>query len=301
MSTSFGAATNVPDNDLLKRRHVINYAANNSYYNSGYGIGHPSTSFSSSTTTLPPDFAKGTYRVSMEHYDNGQFNCNLSINFSRQDTFGIMCRVTFGKAGTLALAADTEASLSNCEIRFPGKIDLKLRPAHMDVEFSKMGTALLWQQPSTTATPQIISTFNKSELCDASILPASSTVPLYVSRAVLSSASSFFNRMFTGDWAESTCNKRAIPMSSWRPAALVLAIAHLYSGWLPGDDLHQEITSALDDYNLEYSKLSTHDWLNTFELAGMLELPTFAAKVRYQMMAEMDRQLAVMGKGQSTR
>ncbi|KAJ3351973.1 hypothetical protein GGF32_004024 [Allomyces javanicus] len=126
---------------------------------------------------------------------------------------------------------------------------------------------------------------------DCAFLAKGADTPIYASRVMLVRSSSFFRRMFSGMWRESSTTD-PIRFESWHAAAVAHVLIHIYSGWVPGEPLPSQTPEQLRaDVACEPKDLLYATWRNSLELAEMLGLKTLAMTVIQQLKTLLDEQL----------
>ncbi|KAI9224227.1 hypothetical protein BC828DRAFT_402448 [Blastocladiella britannica] len=122
------------------------------------------------------------------------------------------------------------------------------------------------------------------ELGDCSFLIGNSTAPICASKMLLVRASPFFYTLLTKThsvFIETTALQANEPIrfADWSLPAFLLALVHIYCGWLPGNPLPAQTNAFLAKHRCVLSDFDFLSWQAVYQLARMLELDQFAVAI----------------------
>ncbi|KAJ1501232.1 hypothetical protein HMI56_003362 [Coelomomyces lativittatus] len=153
-------------------------------------------------------------------------------------------------------------------------ISLSKFEIHLTFEFIypfNLDSCLVFSFSTPSKTP-LFRYLNNKDASDCCFQLNMENQELWVRKDIITFECPFFEKMLLGEWSKKLEDKINAP---WSDKVFLCCILHLYTGWLPGSPICEEVFKKLN-LNGSALKLDTTDLSELYEVAKMIELHTLA-------------------------
>ncbi|KAJ1502107.1 hypothetical protein HMI54_009342 [Coelomomyces lativittatus] len=130
-----------------------------------------------------------------------------------------------------------------------------------------LDSSLVFSFTSLSKTP-LFRYLNNKETSDCCFQLKANKQDLWVRKDIITFECPFFEKMLLGEWSNNLEDKINAP---WSDEVFLSCVLHLYTGWLPGTPICEEVFEKLN-INRSTFKLDATDLLELYEIAKILEL-----------------------------
>ncbi|KAJ1515374.1 hypothetical protein HMI56_005338 [Coelomomyces lativittatus] len=130
-----------------------------------------------------------------------------------------------------------------------------------------LDSSLVFSFTSPSKTP-LFRYLNNKGTSDCCFQLKANKQDLWVRKDIITFECPFFEKMLLGEWSNNLEDKINAP---WSDKLFLSCILHLYTGWLPGSTINDEVLEKLK-MNKDDLKLGMEDALELYEIAKMIEL-----------------------------
>ncbi|KAJ1504765.1 hypothetical protein HMI54_009815 [Coelomomyces lativittatus] len=145
---------------------------------------------------------------------------------------------------------------------------------------------------STPSKTPLFRYLNNKEASDCCFQLNMENQELWVRKDIITFECPFFEKMLLGEWSKKLEDKINVP---WSDKVLLSCILHLYTGWLPGSPICEEVFKKLN-LNGSALKLDVVDLSELHVVAKMLELHTLSYFSLAQLRKIAETQQALLRK-----